>query len=149
MQVLKDNYGLGVFIRFFEFGGQLWTIMQYCEFSLKDVIELKGIFSKSQKNSKQLLAYNAYISVEIILQICSTTIDTIEAVSKYSKDVPTFAHGDIKPENLLFKIDGQKKTVMCHLIDFRTGIRGDRTAPNLIFSSNFSKFEENIKLSLG
>ena len=77
---------------------------------------------KSQKNSKKspVQVNSPYIHVEILLQFCSTTIDTIEAVSKYSKDLPSFAHGDIKPENILFKIDLKKETVLCHLIDFGT-----------------------------
>ena len=55
--------------------------------------------------------------VAIILQFIGTIFETIDALDK---EMRTFAHGDIKPDNLMFKINHKKRIVECHLIDYGT-----------------------------
>ena len=88
-----------------------WTILEYCKYSLQDIIEVLSKIESSKKVFK--------FPIEILLQSNFTTIDTITAVSKNGK-LPSFAHGDIKPGNIMFKIDAKSKKIICHLIDFGT-----------------------------
>ena len=100
------KHSIGVFVDFIEYKDQAWTILEYCEYSLAQ------IYKKFESLGDMNL-----IPTEILLQSIFTTIDTITAIDD---EIPSFAHGDIKPDNIMFKIHNRTQKIICHLIDFGT-----------------------------
>ena len=112
LQRLRSKYGLGLYIDHFVFSVKnvpyLWTIMEYCEYSLTNLIQM---------SIDKKITDGQCFPVSIILLLTVTIIETIDALHQ---EIKSFAHGDIKPDNLLFKIDRKREMVKCHLIDFGT-----------------------------
>ena len=142
-----------------------WTILEYCEFSLRKVIEfytkleLSRNENHTDENNETTLTPNNYhnepfVPNEILLQSIFSTIDTIAAVSR-NGNCPSFAHGDIKPDNIMFKVDRKSKKIFCHLIDFGTsgpddtddaaprdyGVTKSYIPPNRLDSKDMDDFE--------
>src|SRR5882757_1663787 len=105
MAELKSNYIVDYNTSWIDSDHRLCIQMEFCEYSLQNIINLKNKFNPS------LNAINYYISIELFKEI-------LECVQYLHSIDPPIIHRDLKPQNILIKMNNNTNRRFVKLCDF-------------------------------